>query len=200
MSIQESLQGPQQLDSAESVVSPAVEAVKSFVLTGVLEVEQLTAVQELTQGAVTSANTVVRIACQMAMDDPMYRGNDEALMRMRDIYGAFVTKTKQPNNTGPVRSPQKGRHASKADSGDDVTWEDFAACLGMDGEKFFPEKGTATREAKKECQGCTVRGECLEYALVNNLEHGVWGGTSARERRRIRKQRAMARAIVIPNF
>jgi WhiB family redox-sensing transcriptional regulator len=41
--------------------------------------------------------------------------------------------------------------------------------------------------------GCTVRLECLEYALANRIEHGVWGGASERERRRIlRRRRGLA--------
>jgi WhiB family redox-sensing transcriptional regulator len=43
--------------------------------------------------------------------------------------------------------------------------------------------------ARKICQDCAVRGPCLEYALVNRIDHGVWGGTSERERRRILRQR-----------
>ena len=31
--------------------------------------------------------------------------------------------------------------------------------------------------------------ECLEYALLNRIEHGVWGGASERERRRILRRR-----------
>jgi WhiB family redox-sensing transcriptional regulator len=31
--------------------------------------------------------------------------------------------------------------------------------------------------------------ECLEYALTERVEHGVWGGCSERERRRILKRR-----------
>ena len=30
---------------------------------------------------------------------------------------------------------------------------------------------------------------CLEYALANRIDHGVWGGTSERERRRILRRR-----------
>jgi WhiB family redox-sensing transcriptional regulator len=37
-----------------------------------------------------------------------------------------------------------------------------------------------------------VKDECLEYALERRIEHGVWGGTSERERRRILKRRAAA--------
>ena len=38
-----------------------------------------------------------------------------------------------------------------------------------------------------------MRAQCLEYALVNSEKFGIWGGMSERERRRIRRQRALAR-------
>jgi len=37
-------------------------------------------------------------------------------------------------------------------------------------------------EACRFCQGCEVKRECLEYALGNRIEEGVWGGITARER------------------
>ncbi len=43
------------------------------------------------------------------------------------------------------------------------------------------------------CRGCIVRSLCLEYALVNGEKFGIWGGMSERERRRIRRQRSVAR-------
>ncbi|MFA5566549.1 MAG: WhiB family transcriptional regulator [Acidimicrobiia bacterium] len=73
-------------------------------------------------------------------------------------------------------------------------WQDFANCLGVDPDLFFPERGASTREAKEVCRGCVVRFECLEYALVNAEKFGIWGGMSERERRRIRRERALARA------
>lgn len=39
--------------------------------------------------------------------------------------------------------------------------------------------------AKKICSGCPVQPACLAYALDAKVGHGVWGGTSERERRRI---------------
>ena len=45
--------------------------------------------------------------------------------------------------------------------------------------------------AKRLCVNCAVRSECLEYALRNRIDHGVWGGTSERERRRILKSRRL---------
>ena len=38
-----------------------------------------------------------------------------------------------------------------------------------------------------------MREDCLEYALANGEKFGIWGGMSERERRRIRRQRAIAR-------
>ena len=49
----------------------------------------------------------------------------------------------------------------------------------------------STREAKEVCRGCIVREDCLEYALLNGEKFGIWGGMSERERRRIRRQRAL---------
>ena len=75
----------------------------------------------------------------------------------------------------------------------DRGWQDYANCLGVDPDLFFPERGASTREAKEVCRGCVVRQECLEYALANGEKFGIWGGMSERERRRIRRQRALQR-------
>ena len=81
-------------------------------------------------------------------------------------------------------------HASQVG---DKRWQERANCLGVDPDLFFPERGASTREAKEVCRGCVVRGECLEFALANGEKFGIWGGMSERERRRIRRQRALAR-------
>ena len=67
-----------------------------------------------------------------------------------------------------------------------LAWQAEALCAQTDPEAFFPEKGGSTREAKQVCQNCTVRAECLEYALANDERFGIWGGLSERERRRLR--------------
>ena len=56
---------------------------------------------------------------------------------------------------------------------------------------FFPSDGVGVERAKKLCVDCPVASKCLEYALVNRIDHGVWGGTSERERRRILKSRRL---------
>jgi WhiB family redox-sensing transcriptional regulator len=78
--------------------------------------------------------------------------------------------------------------------GQDKAWQNLANCLGVDPDLFFPERGASTREAKEVCRGCVVQADCLEYALANGEKFGIWGGMSERERRRIRRQRALARA------
>ena len=70
-------------------------------------------------------------------------------------------------------------------------WQDQANCLGADPNLFFPEQGASTREAREICRGCVVRMDCLEYALANGEKFGIWGGLSERERRRLRRQRAL---------
>jgi WhiB family redox-sensing transcriptional regulator len=64
-------------------------------------------------------------------------------------------------------------------------WVTRAVCAQVDPDLWFPEKGGATREAKKVCMSCPVRDECLEYALANEERFGIWGGKSERERRRL---------------
>lgn len=69
-------------------------------------------------------------------------------------------------------------------------WQQRALCKGV-GSLMFPNNKLEVDEALKACNRCPVREDCLEYALSLNLEHGVWGGTSERERRRIKRQRKL---------
>ncbi len=66
-------------------------------------------------------------------------------------------------------------------------WMADAKCLDADPDAFFPEKGGSTRDAKRICAACSVRDECLQYALGNDERFGIWGGMSERERRRLKR-------------
>jgi WhiB family redox-sensing transcriptional regulator len=70
-------------------------------------------------------------------------------------------------------------------------WMDDAACLfTSDPEMFFPKNETeiiSTHVAKTYCATCAVVAECLQYATSQGIEHGVWGGLTSIERRKIRK-------------
>ena len=79
-----------------------------------------------------------------------------------------------------------------ATSSADVEWQGSALCAQTDPEAFHPEKGGSTKEAKRVCQACEVKDECLEYALEHNMRFGIWGGLSERERRRLQKSREEA--------
>lgn len=67
-------------------------------------------------------------------------------------------------------------------------WMRDGNCHHMDTNVFFPGRGAnaANRAAKAICVGCPVRETCLDYALDNGIQHGIWGGKSERERRAMR--------------
>jgi WhiB family redox-sensing transcriptional regulator len=69
-------------------------------------------------------------------------------------------------------------------------WHRYAACRGSGHAEFFPGRGASTEAAKAVCVACPVRVECLEHALADPELVGVWGGTSDRERRRMRRDGA----------
>ena len=71
----------------------------------------------------------------------------------------------------------------------DTTWRNYGACNGLDPSIFFPESEEASDEALSICAECSVRVNCLEYALARREKEGVWGGATERERRRIIRQR-----------
>jgi WhiB family redox-sensing transcriptional regulator len=81
-----------------------------------------------------------------------------------------------------------GMLAELFDDTEEQEWQERALCAQTDPEAFFPEKGGSTREAKRICQGCEVRSECLEYALAHDERFGIWGGLSERERRKLKKR------------
>jgi WhiB family transcriptional regulator, redox-sensing transcriptional regulator len=81
-----------------------------------------------------------------------------------------------------------GEFADLFDPAEPPEWQDRALCAQTDPEAFFPEKGGSTREAKRICQGCEVKAECLEYALAHDERFGIWGGLSERERRKLKKR------------
>ena len=71
------------------------------------------------------------------------------------------------------------------------TWQPRAACRGPQSAVFFPptqferkeEKLERERRAKEICTGCSVRKDCLDYAIGIREPHGIWGGLNEVERR-----------------
>ncbi|MBM3729509.1 MAG: WhiB family transcriptional regulator [Actinobacteria bacterium] len=78
----------------------------------------------------------------------------------------------------------------------DYTWRQQAVCRDTDPELFFPVGSTGQAvlqlsKAKETCNQCTVKIECLRFAIDTNQDSGVWGGTSEEERRVLRRQIAV---------
>ena len=70
------------------------------------------------------------------------------------------------------------------------TWTDQAACRGTDTEIFYPVTPDEEAEALSICATCPVRAQCLDYAIRNRENYGIWGGATPEQRRRMRRERA----------
>jgi WhiB family redox-sensing transcriptional regulator len=88
-----------------------------------------------------------------------------------------------------------GEAQSPDDRGDVIMWnQDWAAqaaCRGQQPDQLFV-RGAEQNKAKQVCGACPVRTECLAEALDNQIEWGVWGGMTERERRALLRRRPNA--------
>lgn len=71
------------------------------------------------------------------------------------------------------------------------------ACAEADPELFFPGQGKTPvpPAAHALCARCPWLRPCLRHALSYDL-HGVWGGTSQAERRRIQQEHGITPAVI----
>jgi len=72
-------------------------------------------------------------------------------------------------------------------------WRSDAICRDTDPDLFFPVGTTGQAlvqidRAREVCDQCTVKVDCLEFALETNQDSGIWGGTSEEERRKLRRE------------
>lgn len=76
----------------------------------------------------------------------------------------------------------------------DRDWMQQGVCSSADPEAWFPTTGMSAAPAKQVCNGrrgvppCPVRERCLAWALEKDEGFGVWGGTSERERRKLKRK------------
>jgi WhiB family transcriptional regulator, redox-sensing transcriptional regulator len=70
-------------------------------------------------------------------------------------------------------------------------WRQLGSCVGLDPELWYPI-GSGGGTAVKICMQCSVRLDCLGWALAHNEPDGIWGGVSARERERLRSGKRLA--------
>ncbi|MCC3655824.1 WhiB family transcriptional regulator [Streptomyces sp. S07_1.15] len=95
------------------------------------------------------------------------------------------------------RSIVRTRYAPSV--GQPSDWRERGACREEDPELFFPIGNTGPallqiEEAKAVCRRCPVMETCLQWALENGDDFGVWGGLSEDERRAMKRRAARKRA------
>jgi WhiB family transcriptional regulator, redox-sensing transcriptional regulator len=78
-------------------------------------------------------------------------------------------------------------------------WRSAGACLSADPDLFFPIAATGPVEerqvaiARRICAVCSVKQQCLDFAMRSGEAHGIWGGTTPDERIRARRARTAQR-------
>lgn len=79
-----------------------------------------------------------------------------------------------------------------------ATWRNQASCLGDDPNRWIRRhRGGNQDPLRRICATCPVRTDCLAHALAYNEPVGIWGGTSERERRLIKRALHAAAAGLI---
>lgn len=61
-------------------------------------------------------------------------------------------------------------------------WRDSRACSSVPTEMFFPRTKGVSKKTIVICNSCPVRWECLNYAVCNGIEYGIWGGMTETQR------------------
>jgi WhiB family redox-sensing transcriptional regulator len=81
----------------------------------------------------------------------------------------------------------------------DTSWMSSGNCRNYPAQQMFPHDLQGVRRARKICAGCPVQSLCLEYAVRNGIEHGVWGGASERQRKLLRQGRKLVAQNSVPS-
>ncbi|MDQ1506493.1 MAG: WhiB family transcriptional regulator, redox-sensing transcriptional regulator [Actinomycetota bacterium] len=73
-------------------------------------------------------------------------------------------------------------------------WREVGSCRDSDPNLFYPvgrgrDALEQIEEAKAICRTCPSREPCLEFAVTFRQVLGIWGGTSAEERRQVVRER-----------
>lgn len=61
-----------------------------------------------------------------------------------------------------------------------------ARCVGLPDWLFFPNPGEGSESGRAVCEECPARAACLEWALTNHPQAGIWGSTTLRQRAKLR--------------
>jgi hypothetical protein len=91
-------------------------------------------------------------------------------------------RTPRPHEIEEARRDERLLRAFR-EGGRDPAWRTRGVCQDVDPETFFPAPSEPADAAISLCRTCPVQGSCLAWALQAGDLYGVWGGTTARERR-----------------
>lgn len=69
----------------------------------------------------------------------------------------------------------------------DIEWKAEAECESVKPSDVFFAK-EHEQMAKQICSYCTVKEQCLGYAIRQDVKFGIWGGMTPRERKRYMKR------------
>lgn len=67
-------------------------------------------------------------------------------------------------------------------------WMKDARCASAAVDDFYSDAEESIEYAKRHCEDCPVRLECLRHAFEMDEQWGIWAGYTARERRAIKKK------------
>jgi len=104
----------------------------------------------------------------------------------------MISRSKRKSSTkvtAAVEERPSDLGAAPHDPDSATIWMADGNCRLHPPSMFFPSDGAGVDRARRICKDCPVLGTCLEFALEERIDHGVWGGCSERERRRILKRR-----------
>ncbi|MGI9643795.1 MAG: WhiB family transcriptional regulator [Ilumatobacteraceae bacterium] len=109
--------------------------------------------------------------------------------KTRDSLTASPVTSISPELQAELNGRPAALSTAPHDPDSETAWMADGNCRLHPPSTFFPSDGVGVDRARKICRDCPVAATCLEYALENRIDHGVWGGCSERERRRILKRR-----------
>jgi WhiB family redox-sensing transcriptional regulator len=178
-----------ELGAEPHVIAAQLRELRAGPTTAAERIEQLWQAHQADPGSRPSSSS--QLAYQLGVSDAYVR---HVTWQLRTRAGIAPLAERLAATREQLTTPP----AASAGADPERDWRQDAACRDADPELFFPEPGQLpqTASAKEVCAGCAVRGPCLDNALHGPLarddRHGIFAGTTARDRVKLRGRPAMA--------
>jgi len=186
---QHALRLARELGAEPHVIAAQLRALRAGPATAAERIEQLWHAHQADPGARPSSSS--QLAWRLGVTDAYVR---HVTWQLRTRAGIAPLADRLAASREQLTTPPPTTPASDGER----DWRQDAACRDADPDLFFPDQGQLpqTAKAKEVCAGCAVRGPCLDTALHGPLarddRHGIFAGTTARDRRKLRGRPAMA--------